>query len=91
MEQPVLFPTYFKEVLVMSHCLINVEHWIKFIVPSIDKEFSIQDWVLAQQAKVFITTFLEKRDSFTKEEIILTKGIGKVCIYVDCFNERFKK
>ena len=57
----------------------------------VDKGFTIQDLVLARQARVFIPTFLGKQDSFIKEEVILTKRIGKACIHVERFNKRLKK
>ena len=57
----------------------------------VDKEFTIQDLVLARQARVFIPSFLGKRDSFTKVEVILTKRIGKARIHVERFNKRLKK
>ena len=57
----------------------------------VDKGFTIQDLVLAQQARVFIAPFLGKQDSFTKEEVILTKRIGKARTHVEHFNERLKK
>ena len=43
----------------------------------VDKGFTIQDLVLARQARLFIPPFPGKRDSFTKKEVILTKRIGK--------------
>ena len=57
----------------------------------VDKGFTIQDVVLSRQAKIFIPPFLGKRDSFTKEEVILTKRIGKARIHVERYNERLKK
>ena len=57
----------------------------------VDKGFTMQDVVLAWQAKVFIPPFLEKQESLTKKEVILTKGIGKAHIQVEHFSERLKK
>ena len=37
------------------------------------------------------STFLGKRDAFTKEEVMLTKRIAKAKIHVERFNKRLKK
>ena len=93
MEQPVLFLTYLKEVLMMS--LFNQCGIMNYINCGdsvlVDKVFTIQDLVLARQARVFIPPFVGKRDSFTKEKVILTKKIRKARIHVERFNERLKK
>ncbi|XP_057292562.1 uncharacterized protein LOC130621275 [Hydractinia symbiolongicarpus] len=43
----------------------------------VDKGFTVQDVLLSKQATIFIPPFLGKRDSLTKEEIMLTKRIAK--------------
>lgn len=57
----------------------------------VDKGFTVQDVLLSKQATIFIPPFLGKRDSLTKEEIMLTKRIAKARIHVERFNERLKK
>ena len=57
----------------------------------VDIGFILRDLVLAQLARVFIPPFLGKQDSFTKEEVILTKKYREACIHVERFNERLKK
>ena len=57
----------------------------------VDKGFTVQSSLLPKQATIFIPPFLGQRDSFTKEEVILTKRIAKARIHVERFNERLKK
>ena len=57
----------------------------------VDKGFTIQDLLTPRQTTAFIPTFLGKRATFTKEEILLTKRIAKARIHVERFNERLKK
>ena len=57
----------------------------------VDKGFTVQSLLLPKKATIFIPPFLGKRDSFTKEEVILTKRIAKARIHVERFNERLKE
>ena len=85
-----LFEGSIDDVTLFNQCrIINYINCGNFLL--LDKGFTIQDLVLARQARVFIPPFLGKRDSFTKEEVILTKRIGKARIHVERFKERFKK
>ena len=57
----------------------------------VDKGFTVQDLLIPLQASIYIPPFLGKRESFTKEEILLKKRIAKARIHVERFNERLKK
>ena len=52
----------------------------------VDKGFTVQDLLTPRQATVFISPFLGKRATFTKEEILLTKRIAMARIHVERFN-----
>ena len=57
----------------------------------LENGFTIQHILLTNQAAIFISPFLGKRDTFTKEEVMLTKRIAKAKIQVERFNERLKR
>ena len=57
----------------------------------VDKGFTVQDLLTPHQATVFISPYLGKRATFTKEEILLTKRIAKARMHVERLNERLKK
>ena len=92
MQQPVyfyLFEGSIDDVTLFNQCgIVNYINCGDSLL--VDKGFTIQDLVLAQQAGVFIPPFLRKRDSFAKEEDILTKRRGKAHIHMQRFNERLK-
>ena len=85
-----LFEGSADDVKVFQTCgiLHHVNPGYSFLV---DKVFTVQHLLLPLQAKIYIPPFLGKRESFTKEEIVLTKRIAKARIHVERFNERLKK
>ena len=57
----------------------------------VDKGSTVQHLLLKKQAAILIPPFFGKRDTSTKEEVMLTKGIAKARKHVERFNERLKK
>ena len=85
-----LFEGSISDVAIFETCGI-----LQYINPKdtllVDKGFTVQDILLAKQATIYIPPFLGKRETFTKEEVMLTKRIAKARIHVERFNERLKK
>ena len=88
MRQHALYQICMKVALMMSLYLVGVVYYITLILDSllVDKGFTVQDLLTPRQATVFISPFLGKCATFTKEEILLTKRIAKAR-----FNEQLKK
>ena len=57
----------------------------------VDKGSPVQSLLLPKKATIFIPPFLGSRESFTKEEVIITKRIARARIHVERFNERLKQ
>ena len=84
-----LFEGSIDNVTIFSQCgIMNYINCGDYFL--VDKGFIIKGLLLAWQSRVFISPFLGKQNSFTKEEVILTKRIGNARIYVEHFNERLK-
>lgn len=77
-----------KDVFADSGFLDHVNPGDSFLV---DKGFNIHEKLLSKGVTIFISSYLGKREKFTKEEVLQTKCIAKARIHVERFNKGLKK